>query len=792
MAAKNVILTLLALCGIAYGQTRSLLVDTSGIVQYTNTVQWQGALSFGTNTAAQATTRSNLSLPLSALTNATGAALIEAILPAYTNNANKFLSLNTNASALVWTNVGGLYANAQEAMLGLYFASTNDNRINLFYNGTNANNAHIVIGSGPAAFGTTAGDSAVVIGTSAQVTNGGVAIGRIAIANNGVAIGPQATAQGQSVAIGRFADARGGLPTNTTNVGSVAIGSFAVAQEVHGVAIGSAALAESRGVSIGHLAQTGTNSGGFGGIAIGYGALSDDGQGIAIGEAAVAEFGVSIGRNADSMSNSIAIGDAAFVDSYITGIQIGTGSNTVADSIQFYNAGSVSTNQWSSLAQSTALGQSIMKVSTNATNGQVLIYTNSGVAWLTLSLGTASTNDASAFQPASANLTNLANNNGGNLTNVSVDLTAVLPAYTNNAGKVLAVATGATNVEWIAVSNTVTDASTLTNFPASILQTSSAETNFPSFLLRTNGNASGLTFPASLLTTNGNGAGVTNLTAANVVGTVALASNVSGTVAIANGGTGASDVTNARINLLPSYTGNSNRVLALNSNATELVWAVDGGGQADLANVTNTLALANGGTGATNASGAVSNLGISPGGGAQLGTTATNAASRGAAIGYGAQITNVSATTEGGGAVGYDARASVGFAGGQGSRANTGAAVGFNATAEGAGGAALGRAAVATSGNGGAVGREARTTNGFAGGYLAHALADQNVQLGTGTNSSNNTIQFMSAGSVDTNEWSRIAALSTYPTTNIQVTVVGGATNTLVFSNGVLVNVTTP
>jgi len=45
-----------------------------------------------------------------------------------------------------------------------------------------------------------------------------------------------------------------------------------------------------------------------------------------------------------------------------------------------------------------------------------------------------------------------------------------------------------------------------------------------------------------------------------------------GTLAIAYGGTGATTVAGARINLLPSYTGNGGKVLALNAGATDLEW----------------------------------------------------------------------------------------------------------------------------------------------------------------------------------------------------------------------------
>ena len=59
-----------------------------------------------------------------------------------------------------------------------------------------------------------------------------------------------------------------------------------------------------------------------------------------------------------------------------------------------------------------------------------------------------------------------------------------------------------------------------------------------------------------------------------------------GTLAIAYGGTGATTVTQARINLLPSYTGNAGKVLALNAGATDLEWlAITGTGTVTSINV---------------------------------------------------------------------------------------------------------------------------------------------------------------------------------------------------------------
>ena len=73
------------------------------------------------------------------------------------------------------------------------------------------------------------------------------------------------------------------------------------------------------------------------------------------------------------------------------------------------------------------------------------------------------------------------------------------------------------------------------------------------------------------------------------LGTIATqdASNVSITggsvagitdLAVADGGTGASTAANARVNLLPSYTSNANKVLAINSGATDVEWITAGAG----------------------------------------------------------------------------------------------------------------------------------------------------------------------------------------------------------------------
>jgi hypothetical protein len=96
-------------------------------------------------------------------------------------------------------------------------------------------------------------------------------------------------------------------------------------------------------------------------------------------------------------------------------------------------------------------------------------------------------------------------------------------------------------------------------------------------------------------------------------------------LAVTDGGTGASTAATARVNLLPSYTGNGSKVLALNSGATDVEWstasagtvlsvAVSGGTtglttsggpitSSGTITLAGTLAVANGGTGVTTSTG---------------------------------------------------------------------------------------------------------------------------------------------------------------------------------------------
>ena len=79
---------------------------------------------------------------------------------------------------------------------------------------------------------------------------------------------------------------------------------------------------------------------------------------------------------------------------------------------------------------------------------------------------------------------------------------------------------------------------------------------------------------------------------------------LSGTLAINSGGTGATTVTTARVNLLPNYTGNAGKVLALNSGATDLEWlSVSGAG------TVTSVAVSGGTTGLTTSGGPITSAG---------------------------------------------------------------------------------------------------------------------------------------------------------------------------------------
>jgi hypothetical protein len=92
-------------------------------------------------------------------------------------------------------------------------------------------------------------------------------------------------------------------------------------------------------------------------------------------------------------------------------------------------------------------------------------------------------------------------------------------------------------------------------------------------------------------------------TATNLTG-LPLTTGVTGTLPIANGGTNATTATAARGNILPSYTGNANKVLAVNSGATDVEYVTVGG-----TGTVTSVAVSGGTTGLTTSGGPITGAG---------------------------------------------------------------------------------------------------------------------------------------------------------------------------------------
>jgi hypothetical protein len=80
---------------------------------------------------------------------------------------------------------------------------------------------------------------------------------------------------------------------------------------------------------------------------------------------------------------------------------------------------------------------------------------------------------------------------------------------------------------------------------------------------------------------SGNAASLTGFNASNVT---------TGTLVVAYGGTGSGNAAGARVNLLPSYTGNGGKLLALNSGGTDVEW-ISAGGAGTVTSVNATTAI---------------------------------------------------------------------------------------------------------------------------------------------------------------------------------------------------------
>jgi hypothetical protein len=140
---------------------------------------------------------------------------------------------------------------------------------------------------------------------------------------------------------------------------------------------------------------------------------------------------------------------------------------------------------------------------------------------------------AGAVNANSLSLTNALpiSSGGTGATTASGARVNLFPNLTGNGTKVLAVNAGQTDVEWISLPG----GGTVTSVNAS-------------------GGSTGLTFSGGPISSSG---------------TLTLG----GVLALASGGTGSTTAAGARLNILPSYTGNGNKVLTLNAGATDVEWS---------------------------------------------------------------------------------------------------------------------------------------------------------------------------------------------------------------------------
>ena len=261
------------------------------------------------------------------------------------------------------------------------------------------------------------------------------------------------------------------------------------------------------------------------------------------------------------------------------------------------------------LASQTAAATSASSAATSATSA-----TNSASS-ATTSASNASSSASSASSSASSASTSASNaatsetnaatsasNAATSETNAAasaVTAASFTPSQTGNAGKYLT--TDGTSTSWGTIT---TSSGTVTSVSATV-PTGLSISGSP---ITTSGTlgityAAGYAIPTTASQTNWDNAytqrlqwdgGSTNLVAATgrtSLGLGSISTQASSSVSItggsitgitditvADGGTGASTAANARINLLPTYTGNAGKVLAVNTGATDVEWITAGGG----------------------------------------------------------------------------------------------------------------------------------------------------------------------------------------------------------------------
>ena len=285
--------------------------------------------------------------------------------------------------------------------------------------------------------------------------------------------------------------------------------------------------------------------------------------------------------------------------------------------------------------------------------------------------GTLATQNSNSVAITGGNITgitDLAIADGGTGASTAADArTNILPSYVDNASKFLAINSGATDVEWVTLQNpnadvvsiTASDNNSIVRFDGDtgkIIKNSLATIDdfgvgrFPAITLQNDlaiaDGGTGASTAADARTNLGLG-DIATQNSNNVAITGGVITGITD-LAIADGGTGASTAADARTNILPSYANNIGKVLAINSTATDVEWktletggdvsspspsvnnsivrfdgttgkiiknslaTIDDTGAGTFSSISlqNDLAIADGGTGASTAADARTNLGL--------------------------------------------------------------------------------------------------------------------------------------------------------------------------------------
>jgi hypothetical protein len=326
-------------------------------------------------------------------------------------------------------------------------------------------------------------------------------------------------------------------------------------------------------------------------------------------------------------------------------VLVGT-NNTVVQPTNFWSAdasnarsglglGSAATNPASAFQPSSSALSNI--VSGDGSSLSNLAASNI-VGVLTLSRGgTSATNAESARSSLGLSFSALTNTNSSTFrsaielsaswltnTNITNFRSAILPSYSGNTNKVLAVNSSGTDIEWITQTGgggITSGVIAITNGGTGATNAAQARTNLglgATWLTNTNAasfrsaisaasatNHNGVADKSIALVDNDNNS--VKLSYDELGGDEWRVSNpISFRTAIGIPLAALTNTNNANFiqSVLPSYTGNQSKVLALNSSANGLEWVAGGSGLAI------PIAIVNGGTGATNAETARTNLGL--------------------------------------------------------------------------------------------------------------------------------------------------------------------------------------